>query len=143
MLFCFLAAPRPPPANVSGYNTSSTSIFVQWDQAPAAHQSGAILYYTVTYRALPSGSLQTKNVTAPANQTSLTDLNEYTNYSISMFASTSRGAGNVSAPIFIFTDEDSKLQDLCLAKACAAIFSRETRSGEVTIATERNMQICH
>ncbi|XP_015768424.1 PREDICTED: uncharacterized protein LOC107347066 isoform X8 [Acropora digitifera] len=98
--------PSAPPANVSGHNTSSSSIFVQWDQVPAAHQNGAILYYTVTYRALPSGSVQTNNVTAPANQTTLTGLNKYTNYSITVFASTCKGAGNVSAPFFIVTDED-------------------------------------
>ncbi|XP_044172445.1 protein sidekick homolog [Acropora millepora] len=94
-------------ANVSGYSTSSTSIFVMWDQVPAEYQSGAILYYTVTYRALPSGSVQTKNVTAPANQTTLTDLDKYTNYSISVFASTIKGVGNVNVPIFIVTDEDT------------------------------------
>ncbi|XP_015768418.1 PREDICTED: uncharacterized protein LOC107347066 isoform X3 [Acropora digitifera] len=101
-----ITGPSAPPANVSGHNTSSSSIFVQWDQVPAAHQNGAILYYTVTYRALPSGSVQTNNVTAPANQTTLTGLNKYTNYSITVFASTCKGAGNVSAPFFIVTDED-------------------------------------
>ena len=83
-----------------------------WDQVPAAHQNGTILYYTVTYRALPSGSAQTRSVSAPANQMTLTGLNKYTNYSITVFASTNKGAGNVSAPIFIVTDEDSKLQYL-------------------------------
>ena len=106
--FCFLAEPSAPPANVSGHNTSSTSIFVHWDQVPTEHQNGAILYYTVTYIALPRGLRQTVIVAAPANQTTLTGLNKYTNYSISVFASTIKGAGNVSAPIFIVTDEDSK-----------------------------------
>jgi len=96
--------PSAPPANVSGYSTSSTSIFVQWDQVPAGDQSGAMLYYIISYRALPSGSVQTKNVTA--NQTTLTGLNKYTNYSITVFAFTIKGAGNVNAPIFIVTDED-------------------------------------
>ncbi|XP_074612974.1 uncharacterized protein LOC141871838 isoform X2 [Acropora palmata] len=94
------------PANVSGYNISSTSIFVQWDHVPAAHQNGAMLYYTVTYRALPSGLRQTVVVAAPAHQTRLTGLNKYTNYSITVFASTCKD-GNVSAPIFIVTDEDT------------------------------------
>ena len=71
-----------------------------------------MLYYIVSYRALPSGSVQTKNVTAPANQTTLTGLNKYTNYSITVSVLTIKGAGNVNAPIFIVTDEDSKLQDL-------------------------------
>ena len=101
------AGSSAPPANVSGYNISSTRIFVQWDHVPAAHQNGAILYYTVTYRALPSGSVKTKRVSAPASQTTLTGLNKYTNYSITVFASTCKD-GNVSAPIFIVTDEDSK-----------------------------------
>ena len=82
------------------------------------------MYYTVTYRALPSGSVQRKTVTAPANQTTLTGLNKYTNYSIVVFASTCKGAGNISAPIFVVTDEDSKCADLLLAKTRAAICSR-------------------
>ena len=83
-----------------------------WDQVPAEDQSDAMLYYIISYRALPSGSVQTKNVAAPANQTTLTGLNKYTNYSITVFAFTIKGAGNVNAPLFIVTDEDSKLQDL-------------------------------
>ena len=47
-------------------------------------------------------------MTAPANQTTLTALNEYTNYSITVFASTSKGGGNQSRPIVVITDEDSK-----------------------------------
>ena len=100
--------------NVSGYNTSSTSISVHWDQVPDAYQNGALLYYTVTYRSLPSGFRQTVVVAAPAHQTTLTGLKIYTNYSITVFASTYKGAGNVSAPFFIVTDEDSKFADLSL-----------------------------
>ena len=91
-----------------GHNASSTSIFVSWGDVPFTDHNGVILSYTVTYRALPSGSSQTKNVTAPANQTTLTGLKEYTNYSITVFASTSKGGGNQSAPIVVITDEDSK-----------------------------------
>ena len=64
--------------------------------------------YTVTYRALSSDSSQSKNVTTTGNQITLTSLNEYTNYSITVFASTSKGGGNQSTPIVIITDEDSK-----------------------------------
>ena len=103
-----MLVPSAPPSNVTGRSKSSTSIFVQWDQVPAADENGVILSYIVTYTALPSGSSQTKNVTAPANQTTLTGLNEYTNYSIIVFASTSKGGGNQSTPIVVMTDEDSK-----------------------------------
>ena len=106
--FCYFAGPNAPPDNVEGHNTSSTSIFVQWDVVPAADQNGEITKYTVTYKALPDGSPQTKEVSAPTTEVTLTGLNEYTNYSITVFASTVKGAGNESKPIIVITDEDSK-----------------------------------
>ena len=108
MCFSLFTEPNAPPVNVRGHNTSSTSILVQWGEVPAADQNGIILSYTVTYKALPNGNEQSENVTAPTTQATLTGLNEYTNYSISVFASTAKGAGNASAPIMVITDEDSK-----------------------------------
>ena len=100
--------PNASPSYVNGHNTSPTSIFVQWSNVPAADQNGVILSYTVTYKALPDGSPQTKVVSAPTTQVTLTGLNEYTNYSITVFASTIKGNGNMSEPIVVITDEDSK-----------------------------------
>ena len=105
--FCY-SGPNAPPANLHGHNTSSTSILVQWDDVPAADKNGIILSYTITYKALPGGNPQTKVVSAPTRQSILTGLIEYTNYSITVFASTEKGDGNVSAPIIVVTDEDSK-----------------------------------
>ena len=106
--FVFFLGPNAPPSNVWGQNSSSTSIFVQWSNVPAADQNGAILSYTVTYKVLPAESPQTKVVSAPTTHVTLTDLNEYTNYSITVFASTIKGNGNLSEPIVVITDEDSK-----------------------------------
>ena len=83
---------------------------------PSENQNGIILSYTVTYEALPGGSPLTKEVNVQANETTLTGLNEYTNYSITVFASTSKGGGNASKPIIVITDEDSKLPLLCKKK---------------------------
>ena len=80
---------------------------------PSENQNGIILSYTVTYKALPGGSPLTKEVNAQANETTLTGLNEYTNYSITVLASTSKGVGNASKPIIVITDEDGKLQLFC------------------------------
>ena len=107
--FLFVIEPNAPPADVTGHNTSSKSIFVDWDDVPAPDQNGIILRYTVTYTTLPNGSPVSQVVTAPSTQATLTGLNEYTNYSITVFASTSKGNGNVSRPIIVVTDEDSKL----------------------------------
>ena len=95
---------------MTGHSASSTSILVSWGQVPFLDQNGVILSYTVTYRALPRGSSQTKNVKAPANQITLTGLNEYTSYSITVFALTSKGGGLESARIVVITDEDSKFE---------------------------------
>ena len=107
MLLLF-TEPNAPPSNVKGHNTSSTSIFVQWGNVPTAGQNGVILRYTVTYKALPSGRPQTKVVSAPTTHGTLTGLNAYTNYSITVFASTIKGDGNLSESIVVITDEDSK-----------------------------------
>jgi len=81
---------------------------VQWGDVPTSDQNGVILSYIVTYKALPNGSPQTVVVIAQTTEVTLTGLNEYTNYSITVFASTVKGAGNVSEPITVITDQDSK-----------------------------------
>ena len=101
--------PNAPPANVQAHNISSTSIWVDWETVPVGYQNGIILTYTVTYRALPAGILQTAKVRAPSTQVTLRGLKKYTNYSIFVFASTAKGDGNASDPITVTTDEDSKL----------------------------------
>ena len=106
----FLTAPNAPPDDISGYNTSSTSIFVDWSDVPLPDRNGIIRSYTVSYTALePNGATKTQFVPAPTTQATLTGLNEYTNYSITVFASTSKGPGNISEPKIVITDEDSKL----------------------------------
>ena len=101
--------PSAPPVNVQGHNTSSTSIWVDWDTVPVADQNGIILTYTVTYMAFPGGIPMTAVVSAPATHVTLSSLEEYTNYSILVFASTVKGDGNASDAIIVPTDEDSKL----------------------------------
>ena len=105
---CFLTESNASPTNVAANVVDSTSILVSWGQVPLLDQNGVILSYTVTYISSRTGSAQTKNVAAPPNQTTLTGLNEHTEYNITVFASTSKGGGPKSAPIVIITDEDSK-----------------------------------
>ena len=96
------------PAGVQGHNTSSTSIRVQWQTVQAADSNTTVQSYTVTYRALPAGSLQIKVVMAPATQGELKGLKEYTKYNIYLLTSNLYGDGNKSALITVSTDEDSK-----------------------------------
>ena len=122
-----LTEPNAPPTNVRGQNTSSTSILVKWGDVPAADQNGIILSYTVTYTAIPDGSPQTKVVNAPATDTTLTGLNKFTTYSIIVFASTSKGVGNVSEPTVVITDEDGKLLYTSCNFAVSIDFTRVPR----------------
>ena len=105
----FLTAPCAPPVNVHGHNTSSTSIWVDWDNVPLADQNGIILTYTVTYKELPNGSLKRAIVSAPATQASLNGLKKYRKYGITVFASNTQGDGSISLPIIVITDEDGEL----------------------------------
>ena len=108
LLLFFSLEPNAHSADVWGHNTSSTSIFIQWETVPPTDQNGTILNYTVIYKALPEGNPQTMVVSAPTNQAKLTGLNEYTNYSITVFASNVHGNGKSSYPIVVVTDESSK-----------------------------------
>ena len=109
----YYTEPNAPPENVRGRNTSSTSILVQWDDVSQRDQNGIILSYTVTYKTLPGGTPTTEVVHTPTKQVTLTGLKKYTNYSITVFASTVKGDGNVSEPIIVITDEDSKFVVIC------------------------------
>ena len=67
------------PGDVQGYNTSSTSIFIQWRNDTGADQNFTMQSYTVIYKILPDGDPKTKTVSAPATQATLRGLNKYTN----------------------------------------------------------------
>ena len=92
-----------------GDNTSSTEILVQWDEVPADKQNGEILHYTVIYRKTKGGEAEKrKQVRSPTQNVQLTNLAEYTYYSIKVSAATVKGDGPPSEPIQVRTDEDSK-----------------------------------
>ena len=108
LIWHIFTAPSAAPANVQGHNRSSTSIFVHWGEVPAAEQNGIIRNYTVTYKAFPDGSEKTKVIGAPRTEVTLTGLNEYTTYEMTVSASTSKGVGTPSKPVRVETDQDSK-----------------------------------
>ena len=64
--------------------------------------------YTVSYRPLTDCPAKAGNFTTPENNFTLIGLNNYTDYSITVFASTVKGNGNVSAAKIIRTGQDGK-----------------------------------
>ena len=91
-----------------GQNSSSTSILVTWDEVPADQQNGIITGYTITYQSQTQNDNGTDQVNGSFRQTELTNLKEYVNYNITVFAFTVRGDGPASVPIVVRTDQDSK-----------------------------------
>ena len=91
-----------------GQNSSSRSILVKWDEVPANQQNGIITAYTITYKSLTENDNGNVQVNGSVRQAVLTNLQEYVNYNITVFASTVKGNGPATVPIIVSTDQDSK-----------------------------------
>ena len=118
----FLLVPSSPPANLTAYNTSSTSIRVSWDPVPTAFRQGFILGYRVYLigtqaqleqhlrrrkrTSMPTGNeifMDTANLT-----TEFQGLEKYSNYCVQGVAYTRIGESNRTNATCVSTDEDSK-----------------------------------
>ena len=93
---------------MSGQKNSSTSILVKWDEVAADKQNGIITGYSITYQSETQNDNGRVNASASERDKLLVDLKKYVNYSITVFASTVKGAGRASDPIVVRTDQDSK-----------------------------------
>ena len=97
--------PGAPPQNVTGYNTSSTSINVTWNEVPKDKQHGDIIRYTVMYN--KTTNVINKSVVSEKFY-ELKGVDKYTIYDIKVLAATRIGDGPASDPIKVQTDEDSE-----------------------------------
>ena len=90
--------------------SSSTTIEVTWDIVPLIHQNGIITFYEVLYQPLETfdGAIMTQMMNVTEMSANLIDLEEFVNYTISVRAYTSIGAGPYSDEVTIMTLEDSK-----------------------------------
>ena len=79
-----------------------------WDEVPAVQQNGINTGYTITYQSQTENDNGTVQVNGSVHQTELTNLKEYVNYNITVFASTVKGDGPGSDLIVVRTDQDSK-----------------------------------
>ena len=105
------AVPGSPPDNVNTTAISPTEIMVTWDIVPEIDQNGVITMYEVLYVPLETfGGAIGDNTTIVMTErmATLTDLQEYVNYTISVRAYTSVGAGPYSDGMIVRTQEDSE-----------------------------------
>ncbi len=111
----FRSVSDQPPANLTAYNTSSTSIQITWNLVPPDEAYEATYAYEVTIKraensndtmeikAILGACVHATNMTL--NQT---DLLIYTAYNITVTGVTVKGFGKTSDEITVLTDEDSK-----------------------------------
>ena len=83
-----------------------------WEEVPVVEQNGIITGYTITYQSQTENDNNSVQVNGSVRQTEFTNLKEYVNYNITVFASTVKGDGPASDPVVVRTDQDSKLSFL-------------------------------
>ena len=107
--------PNGTPEAVVATAASSKKISVSWNPVNADDRNGIIKGYIVNYQALPDGAILPKfrNITSEQQNEKQTlileNLNEFTNYSITVLAFTIIGNGPASSAQVVETLEDSKL----------------------------------
>ena len=102
--------PGAPPGNVTALVLSSAEIQVHWEEVPAIHDNGVITTYEVIYNSLVTVGGQISELTTNTSllNATLTDLEEYVEYNISVRAYTSVGPGPYSDVVIERTLEDGK-----------------------------------
>ena len=103
-----MSEPDGAPQNVRGYNTSSTSISVSWEEVQTDLQNGIITGYNITYESQTENDNGVLLAGPNDRQANLTGLKEFVKYNISVLAFTVKGDGPPSV-VVVRTDQDSKL----------------------------------
>lgn len=110
---CIHVDPDSPPVDVTAQVLSPTSIVVRWNEVPPIDQNGEIIGYDLVYEPLETfsgaiGLTHANNLPASSLGLTLSGLEEYVSYNISVRASTQVGPGPFSVPLTAVTDEAGK-----------------------------------
>ena len=107
--------PDAPPQNVMTVVLSFTEIQVLWEEVPAINRSGLITLYEVLYEPLETfdGLISTNSTNTTMLDITLTGLEEFVEYNISVRAYTVVGTGPYSDGVVNRTEEDGKLSINC------------------------------
>jgi len=107
------SVPGEPPRNVHGQSDSTTRILVEWDLPREEFLYGIlrgfrIQYVVATNASIPGASVTTELISEQQTSYTISNLEEFTNYSIEVTAVTV-GEGPYSTPIIVITDQECKL----------------------------------
>ena len=107
MIMGISTEPAASPENVRATATSFTTIMVTWEEVPAIDRNGIIVNYEVQFEPLQfTGELETEAINTTSLSASISSLEEYVEYDISVRAYTSVGPGPYSDPVTERTLED-------------------------------------
>lgn len=113
--FYLFIVPSGPPEEVKVHVINSTLVQAFWHPPVEDQQNGEILYYTVTiYINTGQGSHQTHTITTNSSRIQLPLLRPFSDYSITVAASTSVGRGPFIEPVFFNTPEAGKKNTIIL-----------------------------
>ena len=95
---------------MAAVSISSTQVKVTWGDVSPTDQNGIIIMYEVEYIPLEDfdGAIEKNTTNVSALSVILMRLQEYVNYTISVRAYTSAGAGPYSDSVSVLTYEDGK-----------------------------------
>ena len=79
-----------------------------WNEVAADKQNGIITGYTITYKSQTENDNGSVLAGSDDRQKYLTNLKEYVNYNVTVFAFTVKGDGPATYLIVVRTDQDSK-----------------------------------
>uniref|UniRef100_A0A671Z4D6 protein-tyrosine-phosphatase n=1 Tax=Sparus aurata TaxID=8175 RepID=A0A671Z4D6_SPAAU len=108
------AKPSAPPQDIKCSSTSSTTLLVSWRPPPVESQNGVLARYRVLYQVVGSSEggsddeepMEEPTIPATEQQVLLQRLEKWTQYRITVSASTVVGPGPESEPLICRTDED-------------------------------------
>ncbi|KAK4288092.1 hypothetical protein Pmani_038864, partial [Petrolisthes manimaculis] len=98
--------PSGAPGHVSCESVTSTSLVVTWTPPPPPHRNGIITSYRLSYQTPHHHDGRGGSVVDDGQRATLNNLTPWTNYSLSVAASTRAGEGVASHPIICTTNQD-------------------------------------
>lgn len=111
-IYVYISLPAAPSATVqelSGVNSSSTSLIISWEPPPLDDRNGVIRGYNISYGISAEDPSTYSTMSTVNTRIELTGLAKFTQYSVTVIAFTT--APGPSASVEVMTDSD---RELCL-----------------------------
>ena len=99
--------PNVAPNISQSYNTSSRSVYVEWEPLPQDVINGKLKGYMIQYTAT-DGQIGYIRVCNNILNVTIRDMITHETYDLRIAAFTSKGTGPLSKPVYVTTDEDGE-----------------------------------